>query len=76
MLQGPWLVLVSFLGILFIVFATAKWKLHPFLSLFVASFAVGVLFFSCDGIKTLRLKEEVFYSFLVCFLRLLFIDPY
>lgn len=42
MVQGPWLLLVILLGILFIVFATAKLKLHPFLSLLIASFGVGI----------------------------------
>lgn len=42
MVHGPWLLLVILLGILFIVFATAKLKLHPFLSLLIATFGVGI----------------------------------
>ena len=42
-MQGPWLFLVILLGVGFIVFATAKLKLHPFLSLLLAAFGVGLL---------------------------------
>jgi GntP family gluconate:H+ symporter len=42
MVLSLWLLLVILLGILFIVFATAKLKLHPFLSLLIASFGVGI----------------------------------
>lgn len=42
-MQGPLLFLVILLGVRFIVFATAKLKLHPFLSLLFAAFGVGLL---------------------------------
>ncbi|WP_377887538.1 GntP family permease [Alkalihalobacillus sp. R86527] len=42
-MQGPLLFLVILLGVGFIVFATAKLKLHPFLSLLFAAFGVGLL---------------------------------
>ncbi|WP_243388165.1 GntP family permease [Bacillus kexueae] len=42
-MNGGLLFLVLLLGVCFIVFASVKWKLHPFLSLLVASFLVGIL---------------------------------
>lgn len=46
MVQGPMLVVILLLAIVFIVLATSKFKLHPFLSLIIASyglaFAAGV----------------------------------
>ncbi len=46
MVQGPMLVVILLLAIIFIVLATSKFKLHPFLSLIIASyglaFAAGV----------------------------------
>ncbi|GAB3526615.1 GntP family permease [Pontibacter brevis] len=42
MVQGPLLFLILLLGVGFIVLATAKFKLHPFLSLLIAAFAVGI----------------------------------
>ncbi|MBM7571658.1 GntP family permease [Aquibacillus albus] len=42
-MSGLWLMLVIVLGVGFIVFATAKLKLHPFLSLLFAAFLVGLL---------------------------------
>jgi GntP family gluconate:H+ symporter len=42
MVQGPLLFLILLLGVGFIVLATAKFKLHPFLSLLVAAFGVGI----------------------------------
>ena len=42
MVEGPMLLFILLLGIIFIVFASAKLKLHPFLSLIVASFFVGI----------------------------------
>jgi len=42
MIEGPLLFLIIVLGVAFIVFATAKWKLHPFLTLLVAAFGVGI----------------------------------
>lgn len=42
MITGPLLLLIILLGILFIVFATAKLKWHPFLSLLIAALGVGI----------------------------------
>lgn len=42
MVQGPLLFLILLLGVGFIVLATAKFKLHPFLSLLIAAFGVGI----------------------------------
>lgn len=46
MVQGPMLIVILLLAIIFIVFATSKLKLHPFLSLIIAAyglaFAAGV----------------------------------
>ncbi len=42
-MQGPFLFLVILIGVAFIVFATAKLKLHPFLSLLFGAFLVGLL---------------------------------
>lgn len=42
MLSGPLLFLVLLCSVLFIVFATAKWRLHPFLALLTAAFGVGI----------------------------------
>jgi GntP family gluconate:H+ symporter len=42
-MQGPLLFLIILIGVAFIVFATAKLKLHPFLSLLFAAFIVGIL---------------------------------
>ncbi|MDQ0160979.1 GntP family gluconate:H+ symporter [Bacillus alveayuensis] len=42
-MQGGLLFLVILLGVGFIIFASAKLKLHPFLSLLLAAFLVGVL---------------------------------
>ncbi|MFC7370902.1 GntP family permease [Fictibacillus iocasae] len=41
-MTGIGLILVILVGVIFIVVATAKWKLHPFLSLLFASFIVGI----------------------------------
>lgn len=42
MVQGPLLFLILLLGVGFIVLATAKFKLHPFLGLLIAAFGVGI----------------------------------
>lgn len=42
-MQGTYLFIVILLGVGFIVFSTAKLKLHPFLSLLFAAFGVGIL---------------------------------
>ncbi|CAG9621141.1 GntP family permease [Sutcliffiella rhizosphaerae] len=41
-MEGPLLFLILFLGVVFIVFCTAKLKLNPFLSLLFAAFLVGI----------------------------------
>ena len=42
MLSGPLLLAVLALGIVFIVAATTRWKVHPFLALLVTAYAVGL----------------------------------
>lgn len=42
-MEGLGLILLIILAVLFIVFATAKLKLHPFLSLLIAAFSVGII---------------------------------
>ncbi len=42
-MEGPLLFLIISIGVAFIVFATAKLKLHPFLSLLFGAFLVGLL---------------------------------
>ncbi|MCA0971375.1 GntP family permease [Halobacillus litoralis] len=42
-MDGLGLIMVIVLGVLFVIFATAKFKLHPFLSLLIAAFAIGIL---------------------------------
>jgi gluconate:H+ symporter, GntP family len=42
MVSGPLLFAVLALGIAFIVIATTRWKLHPFLTLLVTAYAVGL----------------------------------
>ncbi|QHS23186.1 GntP family permease [Virgibacillus sp. MSP4-1] len=41
-MEGFGLLVLIVLGVLFIIFATAKWKLHPFISLILASFGIGL----------------------------------
>jgi GntP family gluconate:H+ symporter len=41
MVQGPMLVVILLLTIIFIVVATSKFKLHPFLSLIIASYGLA-----------------------------------
>lgn len=43
MIEGPLLLLIFLLGVGFIIFATAKLRLHPFLALIFASFIIGLL---------------------------------
>ena len=38
-----WLIIALLLSVLFIIFATAKFKLHPFLALLLAAFGYGLL---------------------------------
>ncbi|MDC3414380.1 GntP family permease [Aquibacillus sp. 3ASR75-11] len=42
-MEGLGLIFVILLGVLFVIFATAKLKLHPFLSLLFAAFAIGIV---------------------------------
>lgn len=42
-MEGFWLLFTILLGVLFVVFATAKFNLHPFLSLLIAAFGIGIL---------------------------------
>ncbi|MGP4080819.1 GntP family permease [Pseudalkalibacillus sp. R45] len=42
-MEGFALILIITLGVLFVIFATAKLKLHPFLSLLIAAFVIGIL---------------------------------
>ncbi|MDN5332686.1 MAG: gluconate:H+ symporter, GntP family [Tepidanaerobacteraceae bacterium] len=43
MVHGPMLIFIVVLAILFIIFATAKLKIHPFLVLLLAAYGVGFL---------------------------------
>lgn len=43
MMDGIGLIILIVLAVLFIIFATAKLKLHPFLSLLFAAFAIGII---------------------------------
>ncbi|SES67326.1 gluconate:H+ symporter, GntP family [Salinibacillus kushneri] len=52
---GFGLIVLIVLGVLFIIFATAKWKLHPFISLILASFGIGLL----AGLPLLDVVEAV-----------------
>lgn|SRR5690625_3582618 len=42
-MSGFMLIVLIVLAVLFIIFATAKWKLHPFLSLLFAAFGLGIV---------------------------------
>lgn len=42
MVQGPLLLLIILMGVAFIVLASTRLKLHPFLSLLIAAFGVGI----------------------------------
>jgi GntP family gluconate:H+ symporter len=41
MVQGPMLIVILVVGIAFIVLATSKWKLHPFISLLIAAYGIA-----------------------------------
>jgi GntP family gluconate:H+ symporter len=41
--MGVWLVVLLLLSIVFIVYSTVRWKLHPFLALIFAAFLYGLL---------------------------------
>jgi GntP family gluconate:H+ symporter len=41
--MGVWLAFLLLLSIVFIVYSTVKWKLHPFLALIFAAFLYGLL---------------------------------
>ena len=41
MIQGPMLLVILVVGIAFIVLATSKWKLHPFISLLLAAYGIA-----------------------------------
>jgi len=43
MVHGPMLLVIVVLAILFIIYATAKLKIHPFLALLLAAYGVGFL---------------------------------
>jgi GntP family gluconate:H+ symporter len=42
MSSGPYLFTVLILGIVFVVVATTRWRVHPFLALVVAAYAIGL----------------------------------
>jgi len=48
-----WLILPLLIAVVFVIFATARLKLHPFLALLVAAFVYGLL---C---RTMTLEEAV-----------------
>ncbi len=41
--MGVWMVILLFISIVFIVYSTVRWKLHPFLALIFAAFLYGIL---------------------------------
>ena len=41
MVQGPWLIVILLASILFIILATSRFKVHPFIALLLASYFVG-----------------------------------
>ena len=43
MVQGPMLLVIVALSIIFIIYATAKLKIHPFLALLFSAYIVGFL---------------------------------
>ncbi|MCL5270790.1 MAG: GntP family permease [bacterium] len=55
MAHGPVLILILVLGIIFIVVATARFKLHPFLALLVASYGIGF----AAGLPPLKIGETI-----------------
>ncbi|TDT45757.1 GntP family permease [Fonticella tunisiensis] len=59
MAQGPMLILILLLTIIFIVIATSKFKLHPFLSLIVAAY--GLAF--AAGIPSEKIAEIITSGF-------------
>lgn len=52
-MQGYFLLVLLLVAVLFIVLGTARWKLHPFLALLLASFGVG-LFSDISGSETIE----------------------
>lgn len=58
-MQGYLLLLLLALSVLFIVLSTARWKLHPFLVLLLASFGVG-LFSGISGAQTIEAITDGF----------------
>lgn len=59
MVQGPMLIVILLLAIIFIVLATSKFKLHPFLSLIIAAY--GLAF--AAGIPSDKIAEIVTSGF-------------
>lgn len=55
MMEGIGLLLIIVLGVLFVIFATAKLKLHPFMSLLIAAFGIGIF----AGIPLTKVVESV-----------------
>lgn len=54
-MEGIGIIILIVLAVVFIVFATAKLKLHPFLSLIIAAFVTGIF----AGIPLLEIVEAV-----------------
>ncbi|MFD1851505.1 GntP family permease [Oceanobacillus bengalensis] len=42
-MEGFGLIILILIGVLFVIFATAKLKLHPFMSLLIAAFGIGII---------------------------------
>jgi len=57
--SGVWLLLILMLAIIFIIYGTAGLKLHPFLVLLLASYAVGLLG-GLSGSQTLKALVDGF----------------
>lgn len=59
MVQGPVLLLILLIAIIFIVLSTAKFKLHPFIALIIAAY--GVAFAS--GMEVLKIGDTITSGF-------------
>lgn len=54
-----WLISLLILSVLFIIFSTTKWKLHPFVSLLLAALAFGLL----SGMPLKSINESIVDGF-------------
>ena len=59
MSQGPYLIVLLVSAIAFVVIATSRWKLHPFIVLIVAAYGVALL----SGLPPLEVEVMVRQGF-------------